>query len=226
MSHPRNSTALLSDLSLRGLSPLTLSTDLVPCQFTGSLGRFRHSAHWNHNNNTAASRQWNLAEEGNQGWDHLKGRDSNHPTQGSCMLPGYHTKFGKLMLMHLIYSTPSHRVQFFPDRNLRVVEAVMPAASLVEAFIHGLPLFCQRKRGRVLSSPRARPRDGGRARRSGRGHRRIHPPAAEGEARARPLHLIASNYGAREGGKGGRDFLGVEACPITSSMNAASLPGT
>ena len=94
------------------------------------------------------------------------------------MLPGYHTKFGKLMLMHLIYSTPSHRVQFFPDRNLRVVEAVMPAASLVEAFIHGLPLFCQRKRGRVLSSPRARPRDGGRARRSGRGHRRIHPPAA------------------------------------------------
>ena len=59
-----------------------------------------------------------------------------------------------------------------------------------------------------------------------------HPPTSgaaegQGEARARPLHLIASNYGARrEGGKGGRDFLGVEACPITSSMNAAVLPDT
>ena len=207
---------------------MTLSTDLVPCQFTGSLGWFRHSAHWNHNNNAAASRQWNLAEEGNRGWDHRRGRDSNHPTQGSCMQLGYHTEFGKLILMHLIYSTPSHQVQFFPDRSLRVVEAVMPAASLVEAFIHGLPLFHQRKRGKS-PLPRARPRDGGRARRSGRGHRRIHPPAVGGlgEARARPLHLIASNYGARrEGGKGGRDFLGVEACPITSSMNAASLPHT
>ena len=141
------------------------------------------------------------------------------------MLPGYHTKFGKVILMHLIYSTPSHRVQFFPDRNLRVVEAVMPAASLVEAFIHGLPLFYQRS----LSSARARGTEGGRGGVGAATAASTHdPPAAEGqgEARARPLHLIASNYGARrEGGKGGRDFLGVEACPITSSMNAASLPG-
>ena len=78
------------------------------------------------------------------------------------MQPGYHTEYGKLILMHSIYSTPSHQVQFFPDRNLRVVEAVMPAASLVEAFIHGLPLFYQRKRGRVLSRARARGTEGGR----------------------------------------------------------------
>ena len=137
---------------------------------------------------------------------------------------GYHTEFGQLILMHSSYSTPSYQVPFFSDRNLRVVEAVMPAASLVEAFIHGLPLFYQRKRGRVLS--RARPRDGGRAR-SGRGHRRIHPPAAQaaGGGEGAPASFDSIKlWGA--GRWKGRDFLGVEAYPITSSMNATSLPDT